>query len=146
MYSSIIITNPITCENNKIIYKFSIIFDKINWKTIVGLKINNDDYFAYFSGDFFIDVLSNVSVLLQIPFDFDVKVYEGPEIKIRADDSFTTILWSNITNINCDNHNKPFKIPGLYVNDGQQQIYNNVALYLITLSQNIFAKKINAKK
>lgn len=144
MYSSIIITNSINCKNKKINYKFSIIFDKINWKTIVALKINDDEYLAYFSGDFFIEVLSRTSVLLQLPYDLEKKVYNGPEIKIKAYDTYSTVLWTNVTNINCEN--QPFKITGLYVNDLQQKIYDDTVKYLIDLSRTVFTEKINAKK
>ena len=144
MYSSIIITNSINCKNKKINYKFSIIFDKINWKTIVALKINDDEYLVYFSGDFFIEVLSRTSVLLKLPYDLEKKVYNGPEIKIKAYDTYSTVLWTNVTNTNCDN--QPFKIPGLYVNDLQQKTYDDTVKYLIDLSRTVFAEKINAKK
>jgi hypothetical protein len=147
MYSSITITNSINLENKKINYKFSLIFDKINWKTIVALKINDDEYLVYFSGDFFIEVLSKVSVLLQLPYDIEKKVYNGPEIKIKAYDTYSTVLWTNVTNTNNDtNISEPFKIPGLYVNDQQQKIYDDTVLYLINLSRKIFNEKINAKK
>ena len=145
MYSSIIITNSIDCKNIKINYKFSILFDKINWKTILSLKINNNDYIDYQTGDFFIDVLSKVSVLMGLPCDLDQKVYKGPEIKIKAYDTYSTILWTNVTNTNCDNYNKPYNIPGLYINEEQQKIYNNTVIYLINLSQEIFAEKIKTK-
>ena len=144
MYSSITITNSINLENKKINYKFSLIFDKINWKTIVALKINDDEYLAYFSGDFFIEVLSRTSVLLQLPYDLEKKVYKGLEIKIKAYDTFSTVLWTNVTNTNCDN--QPFNIPGLYVNDLQQKIYDDTVKYLIDLSRTVFTEKINAKK
>ena len=147
MYSSIIITNSIDCKNIKINYKFSILFDKINWKTILSLKINNNDYIDYQTGDFFIDVLSKVSVLMGLPCDLDQKVYKGPEIKIKAYDTYSTVLWTNVTNTNNDtNISEPFKIPGLYVNDQQQKIYDDTVLYLINLSRKIFNEKINAKK
>ena len=147
MYSSITITNSINLENKKINYKFSLIFDKINWKTIVALKINDDEYLVYFSGDFFIEVLSKVSVLLQLPYDSEKKVYNGPEIKIKAYDTYSTVLWTNVTNTNNDtNISEPFKIPGLYVNDQQQKIYDDTVLYLINLIRKIFNEKINAKK
>jgi hypothetical protein len=141
MYSSIVITNPINCKNKQISYKFSIIFDKINWRTMVALKLNDNEYIADFSGDMFINVLSKVSVLLQLPNDPEGKVYDGPEIKIRAVDSYTTVIWSNITNTRCE-YDKAFNIPGLYVNENQQKVYDEVVLYLVKLSQKIFFDKI----
>ena len=143
MYSSITITNSINLENKKINYKFSLIFDKINWKTIVSLNINNDEFITYYSGDFFIEVLSKVSVLLELPQDMKQKVYNGPEIRIRAMDTYSTVLWANISNTDCDNQNKPFNISGLYVNAEQQKIYNDTGIYLINLSKKVFAEKLN---
>ena len=141
MYSSIVITNPITCKNRKINYKFSVIFDKINWRTMIALKLNDKEYIRDFSGDMFMKILSKVSVLLQLPYDPEGKVYEGPELKIRADDSYTTVYWSNVTNVKCE-FDKAFNIPGLYINANQQALYDSIVLYLVKLSQNIFFDQI----
>lgn len=142
MYSSIVITNPISCKNKQINYKFSIIFDKINWKTMIALKLNENEYITDFSGDMFVNILSKASTLLQLPYDPEGKVYNGPEIKIRAVDSYTTVSWSNVTNIKCE-YDKPFNIPGLYINEFQQKTYDEVVMYLVNLSKEIFFDQIN---
>ncbi len=142
MYSSIVITNPITCDNKEINYKFSIIFDKINWKTMVALKLYENEYIMNFPGDLFVETLSKVSVLLNLPYDPEGKVYNGPEIKIKAMDTYTTVIWTNITNTKCE-YDKAFNIPGLYVNESQQKLYDETAMYLVNLSQKIFGKLEN---
>ena len=141
MYSSIVITNSINCKNKKINYKFTILFDKINWKTILGLKLNDKEYIIDVNGEMFMKVLSKISVLLDLPYDPEGKVYNGPEIKIRAYDTYSTVYWSNVTNTKCE-FDKAFNIPGLYVNDKQQAVYDEVVLYLVKLSQTIFFDQI----
>jgi hypothetical protein len=142
MYSSIVITNAISCQNKKINYKFSIIFDKINWKTIVSLKIHGREFIKDFSGEFYMTVLSKISSLLNLPHDSNGKVYDGPEIKIRANDTYTSVYWSNATNTMCE-YDKAFNIPGLYITPEQQALYNDMVIYLIKLSDIIFREDIN---
>lgn len=145
MYSSIVITNAINFANQKSNYKFTIMFDKINWKTIVNLQIYNKEFFKYYDGTFFMKVLSRVSGLIALPYDPNGKVYDGPEIKIRAYDTYSTVFWSNITNTKKE-FDQSFYIPDLYISPSQQQLYDDVVFYLIKLSDNIFRDEIERKK
>jgi len=139
MYNSIVVTNSIDCVNKKINYKFTMIFDTINWQTTVNLNVNGKEHIALFTGDMFMTVMSKIAPLMNLPFDMDGKVYEGPEIKIKLNDTYSNKIWSNMTNLNCD---KSFKIPELYVSQQNQSLYDNMIAYLVKLSNSIFSKEL----
>ncbi len=141
MYNSIVVTNSLDNEQ-KIIYKFTIIHDNINWKTIVNLNINNQELMEIYSGDLFVKILPKITPVLELPFDPEGKVYDGPELKIRLFDQNYQQTWVNMTNKK-NTWDKPFKLPNLYVNQNNQNIYNNIINYLTKLSDDIFSNKIN---
>jgi hypothetical protein len=141
MNNYIIITNSLNLNNKKITYKFSLYQDKLNWKTLVKLNINlekNQEFISEYNGDLFINVLSEISNLFMLPFEYNNKVYSGPEIKVNTSDNHTNIYWENITHTD-----SAFNIPSLYVSKEEQELYNSIVYYLIKLSDDIFRKKLN---
>ena len=142
MYNSIVVTNPISCKNKTIKYKFTLVFDKINWKTNASLKLYDAEYIVILEGDLFSKVIGYINPLFELPFDPNGKVYDGPELKIRLTDTNSYTQWSNMTNLQCE-YGKAFRIPDLYVNQENQNIYTNVIKMLIKLSDDLFKDQIN---
>jgi hypothetical protein len=137
MLNSIIITNPLKCKNDKITYQFSLLFDKNTNTTIATLEINNTFNTKTVDNDLFINTLSNISKLLYLPYEYERKLYNGPEIKIKANDDYRYIVWSNCNNYNCMGNNS-LNDNITYINNIQQKTYIEVAEYLINLSVVLF--------
>jgi len=142
MYNSIVVTNSITCKNKTIKYKFTLVFDKINWKTNASLKLYDMEYISIMDGDLFGKVIGGIKPIFEIPFDPNGVVYSGPELKIRLTDTNSSTYWANMTNLKCE-YDNAFRIPDLYVDQENQNIYTNVIKMLIKLSDDIFREQIN---
>lgn len=141
MYNSITVTNSIDCVNRNIVYKFTLLFDKQNWKTIATLKVHNKSIVSVQTGEMFLDIVKKISNIFNLPHDPNNKVYDGPELKIILDDHhFNNIEWSNVTNLQCDN---AFKIPNVYVEKSNQVQYDNVVDILVVLSTIIFKEQMH---
>jgi len=142
MYNSIVVTNERSCKKKGVYFKFALILDKINWMTTASLKIMDQEYISVFPGDIFIKTLEKISPVLDLPFDPEGKVYEGPELKIIYQDNHTSNMWSNVTNVKCE-WDKAFKSTDTYVNTTHQLIYSNALTFLTKLSEMIFEEQIS---
>lgn len=141
MYNSIVVTNERSCRNKGVYYKFMLVLDKINWQTTASLKILDQEYISVFPGDVFTRTMMKISPVLELPFDPEGKVYEGPELKIVIQDNHMSTNWSNMTNIKCE-WDRAFKSTDVYVNTTHQAIYNQALAFLTKLSDMIFEEQV----
>ena len=141
MYNSIVVTNERSCKNKGVYYKFMLVLDKINWQTTTSLKIMDQEYIAVFPGDVFTKTFMRIASILELPFDPEGKVYDGPELKIVIQDDHISTNWSNMTNIKCEWDNA-FKSTDIYTNTTHQAIYDKALSFLTKLSEMIFEEQV----
>lgn len=137
MYNSIVVTNQRNCKKRGVYYKFTLILDKINWQTTASLKILDQEYISVYPAEIFNKVMLKLSAVMQLPYDPEEKIYEGPELKIVTSDMNSNKIWSNVTNMNCDKQFVPTK------NIKHQEIYEGTLSFLTKLSEVIFEDQIN---
>jgi hypothetical protein len=134
MYDTIVLSNGNTLN-------FTIVFDKINFKTSAILKLYDKEFISELPADSFYMILGKINNIIYLPSDPLMALYKGPEIKIRVRNSSSDVIWSNMNLKN--EYDNSFRVNDIVVLDENQKKYDNHVAYLLQLADKIFSQKIN---
>lgn len=94
-------------QKNK--YKFIIVLDEENNKTIAILETQNKKFIKYYSKNLFFNIYARISGILKLPYDTLTNAYDGDEIYIRIEKNKHNIIWRNLNDKNYVQYPPKFK-------------------------------------
>ena len=105
------------------------------------LRFYDKEFIAELHNDAFYKIFDKISVLMYLPYDPMIAVYNGPELKIKIKNTSADSIWSNMNLTN--EFDNSFRTHDVAVSKENQDKYDKNVAYLIEICDKIFSERLN---